>query len=230
MEQATYVLVHGAWGGSWVWRDVGLELTRREVRWTAVDLPSSTHGAHPNTFLADDAREVVEVANLEGPVVLVGHSYGGAVICEAAEDVVNLERLVYVAAFVPLLGESVTEASREVPVHTLLDEAIRVDGAFLILEPTLAKMAIYQDCTEETASWAVSQLTPQTRASFRSPRSSFHVEVPSYYVRCTLDHAIDLSIQELMAARCNEFATLESGHSPMFSMPEALCDLILTTA
>jgi pimeloyl-ACP methyl ester carboxylesterase len=230
MAEPNYVLVHGAWGGAWVWRDVGTELTRRGVSWTAVDLPSSTHGAHPNTYLADDANEVVAIANLEGPVVLVGHSYGGAVITEAAEDVTNLERLVYVAALVPLLGESATEATREVHVRTLLDEAIQVDGEYLTLEPTLARKALYQDCTEETTDWAVGQLTAQTLASFRSPRSAFDVDISSYYVRCTLDNAIDMSVQELMAARCREFSTLESGHSPMFSMPEALCDLILSTA
>lgn len=230
MAQPTYVLVHGGWGGAWIWRDVGAELTRREISWTAVDLPSSIHGAHPNTFLADDAKEVSEIANLESPVILVGHSYGGAVICEAAADVTHLDRLVYIAAVVPLLGESATEATREVPARTILDEAIQTDGEFLTLEPILAKKALYQDCSNDTADWAIGQLTPQTLASFGSPRSSFDVEVPSYYVRCTLDNAVDLSVQELMAGRCNEFATLESGHSPMLSMPVALCDLIVSTA
>ena len=87
MSEATYILVHGGWGGAWTWRDVGKELTRRDLPWTALDLPSSTRGAHPNTYLADDAREVIEVAKLDGPVVLVGHSYGGAVITEAAGDI-----------------------------------------------------------------------------------------------------------------------------------------------
>ena len=139
MTDPTYVLVHGGWGGAWVWRDLGAELTRREVPWTAVDLPSAIHGAHPNTFLADDAREVAVVANDEGPVVLVGHSYGGAVLCEAAQDVTHLQRLVYIAALVPLLGESATESVREVQARTVLDEAIQVDGDFLTLEPNLAK-------------------------------------------------------------------------------------------
>jgi len=230
MAQPTYVLVHGGWGGAWIWRDVGAELTRREVPWTAIDLPSSIHGAHPNTYLSDDAKEVSAIANLEGPVILVGHSYGGAVISEAAADVTHLERLVYIAALVPLLGESATEATREVNVRTTLDDAIQVEGDFLTLEPTLAKKALYQDCSDDIADWAIGQLTPQTLASFRSPRSSFDVDVPSYYVRCTLDNAIDLSVQELMAGRCNEFATLESGHSPMLSVPSTLCDLIVSTA
>jgi pimeloyl-ACP methyl ester carboxylesterase len=200
------------------------------VPWTAVDLPSSTPGAHPNTFLADDAREVLAVANAEGPVVLVGHSYGGAVLCEAAEDVQHLERLIYVSALVPLLGESATETSREVQVRTTLDESIQVEGDFLTLDPVLAKKALYQECEGKTADWAVTQLTAQTIASFRSPRSSFEVSVPSYYVRCTHDNAVDLSLQELMAGRCTEVATLDSDHSPMLSMPSRLCDLLLSTS
>ena len=229
MTDTTYILVHGAWGGGWCWRDVGHELTRRDVQWTALDLPSSTHGAHPNTFLGDDAHEVVEIAKLDGPVVLVGHSYGGAVITEAADRIPNLERLVYVAALVPALGQSASETIQEVPVRTLLDEAIEVEGDHLRLNPARAIAALYQDCTDEVAAWAVSNLSIQTIASLRSPRSSFDVEVPSWYVRCSLDQAVDPALQDVMAARCDEVATLVSGHSPMLSQPVALCELLLTS-
>lgn len=230
MSEVTFILVHGAWGGAWCWRDVGAELSRREVAWSVLDLPSSTHGAHPNTYLADDAREVIEVAKLDGPVVLVGHSYGGAVITEAADQIENLVGLVYVAAYVPALGQSVSEANREVDVHTLLNDAIDVDGDYLRLAPERAIAALYQDCTEETAQWAVSQLTTQTRASFRSPRSSFDVDVPSHYVRCSKDQAVAPEIQAIMASRCRDVATLESGHTPLLSQPNALCDLIVSSA
>ena len=229
MNDPTYILVHGAWGGAWCWRDVGLELTSRGVQWTALDLPSSTHGAHPNTYLADDANDVIEVASLEGPVVLVGHSYGGAVITEAADRVANLERLVYIAALVPTLGQSASEASQEVLVRTMLDDAIEVDGDYLRLNPELAAKALYQDCTDEVAQWAVSQLTTQTIASLRSPRDSFDVDVHSHYVLCTNDNAIDPSLQQVMSQRCSEVATLESGHTPLLSQPSVLCDLILTS-
>jgi pimeloyl-ACP methyl ester carboxylesterase len=208
---------------------VGHELTRRDVQWTALDLPSSTHGAHPNTFLGDDAHEVVEIAKLDGPVVLVGHSYGGAVITEAADRIPNLERLVYVTALVPALGQSASETIQEVPVRTLLDEAIEVEGDHLRLNPARAIAALYQDCTDEVAAWAVSNLSIQTIASLRSPRSSFDVEVPSWYVRCSLDQAVHPALQDVMAARCDEVATLVSGHSPMLSHPVALCELLLTS-
>ncbi|HEY5266433.1 MAG TPA: alpha/beta fold hydrolase [Acidimicrobiales bacterium] len=228
MNEPTYILVHGAWGGAWCWRDVGLELTNRGVQWTALDLPSSTHGAHSNTYLADDANDVIEVASLEGPVVLVGHSYGGAVITEAADRVANLQRLVYIAALVPTLGQSASEANQELPVRTMLDDAIEIDGDFLRLNSDLAAKAMYQDCTDEVTAWAVSQLTAQSIASLRSPREGFDVDVHSHYVLCTNDNAIDPSIQQVMSQRCSEVAMLESGHTPLLSQPSVLCDLILT--
>jgi pimeloyl-ACP methyl ester carboxylesterase len=227
MSEATYILVHGAWGGSWSWRDVGKELSRRDIPWTALDLPSSTRGAHPNTYLADDAREVIEVAKLDGPVVLVGHSYGGAVVVEAADQVPNLERIVYVAALVPALGQSPSEAKAEVDIMTRLDDAIERDGEFLVLNPVLAHAALYQNCKEKVAAWAVSQLTPQTVASFRSPRSSFEVDAPSRYILCTDDNAIDPTLQKVMSERCTEVVTLESDHSPFLSRPGVLTDLLV---
>lgn len=230
MSEATYILVHGGWGGAWCWRDVGKELSRRDIPWTALDLPSSTRGAHPNTYLADDAREVIEVAKLDGPVVLVGHSYGGAVVVEAADQVSNLERLVYIAGLVPALGQSPSEAKAEVDIMTRLDDAIERDGEFLNLNPVLAHAALYQDCKEKVAAWAVSQLTPQTVASFRSPRSSFEVDVPSRYIVCTDDNALDPTLQKLMSERCTEVVTLESDHSPFLSRPGVLTDLLVANA
>ena len=230
MAESTYILVHGAWGGAWYWSEVGAELTRRGANWTALDLPSSTHGAHPNTFLADDAHEVIEVAKLEGPVILVGHSYGGAVITEAADRVPSLERLIYIAALVPNLGQSTTEATRDVDVRTLLDDAIESDGEYLRLNPRLAAAALYQDCPDDVAARAVASLSSQTIASLRSPRSAFDSGAPSFYVRCNLDQTIDPSLQDVMATRCDEVATLESGHCPMLSMPATLCDLLLSSA
>jgi pimeloyl-ACP methyl ester carboxylesterase len=230
MSEATYILVHGAWGGSWSWRDVGKQLSRRDIPWTALDLPSSTRGAHPNTYLADDAREVIEIAKLDGPVVLVGHSYGGAVVVEAADQVPNLERIVYIAALVPALGQSPSEAKAEVDIMTRLDDAIERDGEFLVLNPVLAHAALYQDCKEKVAAWAVSQLTPQTVASFRSPRSSFEVDVPSRYIVCTDDNAIDPTLQKVMSERCTEVVTLESDHSPFLSRPGVLTDLLVADA
>jgi pimeloyl-ACP methyl ester carboxylesterase len=223
----TYILVHGAWGGAWCWRDVGAELDRRGVAWRAVDLPSSRNGAAPTTGLAEDAAAVAAIADDDGPYVLVAHSYGGAVVSEVASRITGLQRCIYVAALIPSLGESTTDASRRVRVRTLLDDAIEVDGDFLRLNPALARKALYDDCAPEVATWAVDQLSTQTLASFRSPRESPKAQTESIYVRCTNDHAVDPELQQLMSEECDFALSLTSEHSPFLSRPSEFCDAIL---
>jgi pimeloyl-ACP methyl ester carboxylesterase len=228
MASPTYILVHGAWGGAWCWRDVGAEFDRRGVSWRAVDLPSSRNGAAPATGLAEDAAAVVALADGEGPYILLAHSYGGAVASEAAPLIPNLERCLYVAALIPSPGESATDASRLVRVRTLLDDAIEVDGDFLRLNPTLAGSALYADCTPETSNWAVDQLSTQTLASFRTPRESEKMRAETIYVRCTNDHAVDPELQQLMSEECDFALDLQSEHSPFLSQPSNFCDVILS--
>jgi len=227
MSSPTYILVHGAWGGSWCWRDVTAEFDRRGVAWRAVDLPSSRNGADPTTGLAEDASAVAALANGEGPYVLVAHSYGGAVVAEVASRITNLQRCVYVAALIPNPGESTTDASRQIQVRTLLDDAIEVDGDFLRLNRTLASGALYDDCAPEVAQWAVDQLSTQTLSSFRSKRESDNASAEKIYLRCTNDHAVDPELQQLMSEECDFAMSLESDHSPFLSQPTQFCDAIL---
>jgi len=229
MPSPTYVLVHGAWGGKWCWRDLTAEFDAREVRWLSVDLPSSRIDAAADTDLDDDAAAVVERARGVGPVVLVGHSYGGSVITQAAPFVEELRGLIYVAALLPQQGESSTDASRAVKIRTNLDEAIYLDGEFLRLRRELAGAALYHDCDEELARWALDNLSTQTLASFRSARTSNDVAVPRRYVVCSDDCAIDPSTQAIMASRCGDVVAVASGHSPFFSHPNTLADLILAS-
>ena len=227
MTDPTYLLIHGAWGGAWCWRDLSIEFDRRGVNWIALDLPSSKIGTDPTSDLLDDAKAVASIAPTDSPVVLVAHSYGGAVLTEVAPHIANLQRTVFIAALVPNRGQSATDTSREIRTRTLLDEAIQVDGDFLFLSSDLATKALYQDCDPELALWATSRLSTQTIASFRSARTSQDVDVPSRYLRCSKDQAIDPSLQELMAARCDEAEIIDSGHSPFFSQSQHLADLIL---
>lgn len=228
MVSPTLILVHGAWGGAWCWRDFRTVLDRRDVTSLAVELPSSRFDADPSTGLAEDAAAVVKLArSVAGPIVLVGHSYGGAVVTEAAPSVSGLERLAYVAALVPVKGQSATTTSREVRVKTLLDEAMEVDGEYLRLNPEIAARALYGECDPTTAKWATDQLSVQTMASFRSPRTSDGAHVPSRYVICTHDRAIDPELQVIMASHCDETRSIPSDHSPSLSHPDALFDALM---
>jgi len=227
MPQPTYVLVHGAWGGAWCWRDLTPELDVRGIAWRTMDLPSSREGARATTDLDDDATCVLESCGTDAPIVLVGHSYGGMVITQAAPLVASLQKLVYVAALVPLIGQSATATSRMVRVRTQLDDAIELDGDVLRLDPVLASSALYGHCAPATQSWATSKLSTQTVASFRAPRSAADVHVPTRYVACRDDHAIDPSLQSIMASRCDELVMIESDHSPFLSHPSDLADLLI---
>ncbi len=226
MTPPTYVLVHGAWGGPWCWRDLTAHFDERGVAWLAVDLPSAQRDGDPLADLDQDAAVVAAACEGLGNVVLVGHSYGGAVVSQAAHLVGELSRVVFVAAIVPTTGESATDVSRLVRVRTALDEAMVLDGPILRLDPNLAGAALYHDCDPATRDWAVGQLSTQTLASFRSSRIGPDVPVTSRYVVCLDDHAIDPSLQEILAARCSERVELASGHSPFFSHPAELAHLI----
>ncbi len=231
ISDATLLLVHGAWGGAWCWRDFVKLLDQHGVASLAIELPSSRLGAAAETALGDDAAALYEAARrIDGPLVLVAHSYGGAVITEVAPRITQLERLVYVAALIPATGQSATDASREVRKRTLLDEAMRVDGSVLRLDPELAHRALYGECDPETARWAIDQLSVQAIASFRAPRTSLDVEAPSSYIICTNDQAVDPELQLVMARRCDEYSSISSDHSPFLSHPEVLFDAILGQA
>ena len=227
MTTTTYLLVHGAWGGSWCWRDLAAQFEQRGLPWAAVELPSSRFGADVATDLSDDAAAVVALSQRFESVVIVAHSYGGAVAIEAADAIVNLERIVYIAALVPKPGASATATSREVPVRTLLDESMEVDCGYLRLNRERAALALYNSCSPEVTSWATERLSTQTITSFRANRTSTDRHVPTLYVKCSLDRAVDPKLQDLMATRCGETITLISDHSPMLSQPLLLCDSLL---
>lgn len=228
VSSPTYLLVHGGWSGAWCWSELQQEFDRSGVKWTAVDLPSSKNQGDSSTTLADDAAAVAATVRDDGPYILVGHSYGGSVVTEAAPLIEKLERIIYVAALVPNLGESSTDVARTAPARTLLDAAIEVDGEYLRLNPELALAALYGDCPAAVASWAVKQLSTQTIASFRSRRSATDVDVKSLYILSTKDQAIDPQLQHLMSERCDMTLDLESDHSPFLSHPADLCEAILT--
>lgn len=228
LNTPTYVLVHGAWGGAWCWETFTKDLDARGAKWRTLDLPSSQLDGDPNGDLAADARVVVAVANqVDGPVVLVGHSYAGSVITEAAPEVTSLEGLFYIAATVPDIGQSHSDCARLVRIRTEMDSAIHVDGPLLRLDLDAAVIALYQDCSPERREWAKSRLSIQTFASFRGTRTASSVDVPTRYVLCRRDHALDASLQELLSKRCDEVVEIESDHSPFLSHSEELTEILV---
>jgi pimeloyl-ACP methyl ester carboxylesterase len=223
------VLVHGAFHGAWCWDRLRAVLDDRALPSVAVDLPGHGDSTSPLGDLQADADHVAEVlAAIDGDVVLVGHSYGGAVITQAAGGAGNVRHLVYVAAICPDVGESVGRSVvAPEPQRTELDSAVVVADGVLTLAPERAAAALYHDCDPTDADAAVRRLGPQARASLTQPvtGAAWHT-LASTYIVCRDDRAVAPSLQAVFATRCGSVVELDSGHSPFLSMPDAVADVL----
>lgn len=228
------VLVHGAWHGAWCWATLQAELDSRGIASIAVDLPG--HGASTDSLgdLAGDAAHLATVvATIDAPIVLVGHSYGGAVITEASAVpavAAKAVHLLYLAAYVPDVGESVMGLAMSMPpaTTTLASAMVMADDTLsFTVDPALAHATFYGRCDPITTPANVARLCPQPTATFsQALTGAGWATIPSTYVRCTLDDAIHISHQDLMASHCTNVETLETDHSPFASMPIQTAEII----
>ncbi len=229
-ERATVVLVHGAFHGSWCWERIVPLLEEHGLEVRTVDLP--TTGPVPGELpgLDDDVAAVTAALEAaEGPILLVGHSYGGIPITCAAAGRGDVSRLVYLCAAMPDSGES----------GAALFEAAGIEASWLVAEgdrmwpdPSAAAEAFFADCDPETQQEAVSRLLPMSTAPHGDPvHEAAWRSIPSTYVVCTQDLALSPDAQRsFFAPRADEAVELHTSHSPFYSQPEALADLLAARA
>lgn len=230
----TIVLVHGAFHGGWCWDRVLPGLADAGLAVVAVDLPG--HGVGdpgPVGDLAADADHVRTVLDgVDGPVVLVGHSYGGAVITEAAAGRTDVCRLVYLAAVVPDVGESIGGASAEIDpgaASMTITEAFvpNADGTAVRVADHAVRDIFYHDCSDADVEFARERLSEQSTASFAATLTgAAWREMPSTYVLCTDDRTVPVPVQRANAARTTTTVELPTSHSPFFSAPAALVGVL----
>lgn len=218
------ILVHGAWADGSAWAKVLPLLTKEGLTATAVQLPLSS-------FEADVAAVRRAIALADGAVVLVGHSYAGAVIGEAGNDP-KVARLVYIDAFAPDAGESAGTLFSQFE-SAPLSAALRPDaGGFLKLTRTGVFDLFAQDLTDEEKAIAYATQGPINGAALGGVLSQAAWRSrPTYYLVGDQDHAIPRIEQERMAARMNaRVAHVDSSHVPMLSQPEAVAKFIVRAA
>jgi pimeloyl-ACP methyl ester carboxylesterase len=228
-----FVLVHGAWHGAWCWEKVAPLLAARGHDVRAVDLPG--HGDDPTPPGAvgfdDYMTRIGSVLAAPGePPILVGHSLGGAVITGAADRwPERIRALVYLCAILPDAPDAMSRF-RAAPELTA---GVRPapDGSVMELDPAVVRAAFYHDCSDADAARAAARLRPQPARGFQM---SFELaperfgRLPRHYVECTEDRAIEIAVQRAMHGKtpCTVH-TLPAGHSPFYSMPERLADVLV---
>jgi pimeloyl-ACP methyl ester carboxylesterase len=220
-KDVTAVLVHAAWFDGSSWSKVASDLQRKGLRVAAAQLPL--------TSLSDDVAAVRRIlAKYEGPVVLVGHSYGGAVITAAGAGNPNVKALVYVAAIVPDEGESVGQVFQRLPPHPSAPELQPDADGFLWVKADDFRNAIAPDATPEEADFMAAAQKPISvnclgeimgKAAWRGK--------PSWFLIAEKDRMVSPDTQRFLAERMkSKVVSLPADHAPLTSWPSAVAKLI----
>src|SRR5262245_30982954 len=233
----TIVLVHGAFDNSSSWNGVIERLQREGYR--AIALPN------PLRSVTSDAAYIAStLAGIPGPIVLVAHSYGGAVITNAAAGNANVKALVYVSAFIPDVGENLLTLISQFPGSQINPETsfdVReypaADGSMgqdAYLKPELVQQVFAADLPAGTVALMAATQRPLAVASFFEPSAAAAWKsVPAYCVVATEDKTIGAANVRFMAERAcpkSNIVEVNASHVVMISQPQAVTDVILTAA
>lgn len=223
---ATVVLVHGAWHGPWCFDKVVDGLAARDVPTLCVDRRRGDPlvGADDSDENERMVRE--QMAGIEGPIVLLGHSFGGVAITTAALDDERVKHLVYLTAIMP-------DAEGGMPASLVSPNTVGAivpggDGTATVREDAIQPV-FYHQCSDEDVARAKSLLVPDDMhgaAPPPRPRALAYETIPATYVVCTEDRCLTPEGQREQARRAARVAEWPTDHSPFFSRPDLMVDLL----
>lgn len=205
------ILVHGLWHQGAHMERLAEELRSRGHQVHTPDL-------HRGSLASDTAHVQTIVDECSAPPLMLGHSYGGAIITGLR----GIHSLLYLAAYIPDKGESCASLG-----GALINDRMQrhPDGGTYIV-PESAGDALYADSDADTVAWATRLLVRQASGHGRGipTRVAWH-DVSSLYVVCGKDHAVDPAVQRAMSRRCTRHVEIATDHSPYISNPEMIADL-----
>jgi pimeloyl-ACP methyl ester carboxylesterase len=237
MAAPRFLFVHGAWHGAWSFDLLRLELERRAVACEAVDLPAMGDDTAPvaEATFEEGVERIVARVNTRRNWTLVGHSLGGMYVTEAAMRTSGKVRgVVYLAAYVPLVGDDWRKMDELAPSSADFKSSLRKDEAAgtLTLDPARARNFLYHDVAAGIAAAAVSRLKPQPIEPFEHAKIEGTAEqlkkVPRSAIVGDDDRVLKTDDLVALAKRAGvPVETVESGHCPFLSMHKRLADLLL---
>ena len=229
-SRPTVALVHGAFADSSGWNDVVGSLRAAGLAVQAISNPL-------RGISADTAYVASAIRQIPGPVLAVGHSYGGAIITNAAPQAANVAGLVYVAAFAPDEGEALSDIegdSKDSILNTALLQLEYPTGqgtetaVEFAIDPAKFHAAFAADLPEEQAAIMAATQRPVAAAAFAEPNGTpGWKNLPSWAVVATGDKAAGSDVVRSMAQRAEAVITeVEGSHVIMISQPQAVTDVI----
>lgn len=245
-KDKTYILIHGAWHGAWCWYKVVPIMEKKGYKVIAIDLPGhgkDTTNPESVTFKMY-VEKVKQVANdINGQVILVGHSMAGTVISQAAEELGKdkVYKLVYLDAFLPKNGESVSKLfallAQTLPKETdttkvTFRKGIITDanGKTRTFKPEIADVVFYHDCNikdKEIAHKNLSRQAIEPLGATVSVTDSVYGQIRKYYILCTESKDVDKSLLPTRV-KCEKLIKIPTSHSPFFSRPKELSKILMT--
>jgi len=235
-----YVIVPGAWSAPYAWANVKASLEKSGNTVIVVQLPC--HGSDqtaPQNMSIDIYRDaVISAMNaVSGKVILVGHSLGGVVISEVAEKVpAKIEKLVYVAAFIPVSGQSMLDLAMTDGNSVTGGHLISSDGITIDVNPDYIIDGFIQDGTDEEKKLTLTNYRTEPFAPLTNKvtlTAANYGSVPKVYIKTLIDQTVSPDLQKRMLAATPEFEAtykLNTSHSPFLVKPDSVAILLTNIA
>jgi len=233
----TFVLVAGAWQGAYAWQYVKPQLEKAGQKVIVVELPAHGDDNTPPYAVSMDVyrdKVISAINGVSGKVILVGHSMAGVVVSAVAEKIpAQLEKVVYIGAFLPANGQSLTDLAFT-DAQSLLGPSLilSADSLTFDVKPADRINIFCQDGSADVQSLISSKFRVEPTIPFSNKVTLTDANfgsVDKYYIHTTQDHAIGLDLQNRMvtAAHITKTYSLNSGHCPFLSMPDLVTSTFL---
>ena len=236
----TFILIHGSWHSSWNWHKVIPILKKQGHNIIAIDLPGMGKDKTPikEVKMQSTVQKICDLIDtIKDKVILVGHSKNGIMISQAAEyRPEKIEKLIYLAAYLIPNGKTQSNYSSQ-DVDGVLKPYVTMHPELNAhtLQTEIFKEGLYHDCDDNITELAKLLLSHEPVESALTPlqlTEKNYGSVRRFYIECTEDKAVTPYIQGKMYTEtpCEKIYSIATSHSPFFSRPRELCDILCEIA